>query len=175
MSQSYLTPDFGRHLQANYPRYWIYQIARACQALTMGENTRILAETHSRQILWLEQVLKIDVELGLQRWILKSEALLWFFNEYASCPAAADCFRTYSMVHIPATIVFMGYSYGFFPSYAFQSTRRTLVLSNLIAFVVFSLWPCMPPRLLPRDMGYIDTIHTGGAASAWTTNKVSVS
>lgn len=77
------------------------------------------------------------------------------------------------MVHIPATITFMGYAFAFFPSAAFQSTRRTLVLSNCIAFVVFSLWPCMPPRLLPKDMGYIDTLHVGAAASIWTTNKVS--
>jgi hypothetical protein len=31
----------------------------------------------------------------------------------------------------------------------------------------------MPPRLLPfKEFGYIDTLHTGKAASIWTTNKV---
>ena len=77
------------------------------------------------------------------------------------------------MVHIPATIAFMAYSYRYFAPQIFQSTRRTLVICNCLAFIIFSLWPCMPPRLLPfEEFGYIDTLHTGKAASIWTTNKV---
>jgi len=78
------------------------------------------------------------------------------------------------MVHIPATIAFFAYSYWAFPPSIFQRVRRTLVLCNCIAFIVFTLWPCMPPRLLPfEEYGYVDTLHTGKAASIWTTNKVS--
>lgn len=78
------------------------------------------------------------------------------------------------MVHIPATIAFMGYAYSVFHPQIFQATRRTLVLSNCLAFIIFSSWPCMPPRLLPKDeFGYVDTLHVGKAASIWTTNKVS--
>ena len=81
--------------------------------------------------------------------------------------------RTYAMVHIPATIAFMAYSYRYFQPAVFQSTRRTLVICNCLAFIIFSLWPCMPPRLLPFDeFGYVDTLHAGKAASIWTTNKV---
>lgn len=140
--------------------YWVYQIARACQALTMGEYTRELSEVHSRQILALEQFLHIDVELGLQRFVLQRAWLLTFFN------------KTYAMVHIPATIAFMGYAYRYFQPGIFQSTRRTLVICNCLAFVIFSSWPCMPPRLLDfKEFGYVDTLHTGKAASIWTTNK----
>ena len=78
------------------------------------------------------------------------------------------------MVHIPATISFMAYSYRYFQPQVFQSTRRTLVVCNGIAFILFSLWPCMPPRLLPyNEFGYEDTLHKGKAASIWTTNRVS--
>ena len=78
------------------------------------------------------------------------------------------------MVHIPATIAFMAYSYRYFAPQIFQSTRRTLVICNCLAFLIFSSWPCMPPRLLPfKEFGYVDTLHTGKAASIWTTNKVS--
>jgi hypothetical protein len=77
------------------------------------------------------------------------------------------------MVHIPATIAFMGYAYSVFHPQIFQATRRTLVLSNCLAFIIFSSWPCMPPRLLPKDeFSYVDTLHVGKAASIWTTNKV---
>ncbi|WVQ77536.1 hypothetical protein IAR50_007222 [Cryptococcus sp. DSM 104548] len=140
--------------------YWIYQIARAMQALTMGADFRSLAEKHAREIIAIERWLRIDCELALQRFVMNREWLLVFFN------------KTYAMVHIPATIAFMAYSYRYFSPFVFQSTRRTLVLCNCIAFVVFSSWPCMPPRLLPyAEFGYVDTLHTGKAASIWTTNK----
>lgn len=57
---------------------------------------------------------------------------------------------------------------------------------NLMAFVIFTLWPCMPPRLLSdetvkgptgdiaRSYGFVDTVHGAeGAVSVWTANKVS--
>lgn len=76
------------------------------------------------------------------------------------------------MVHIPATVTFFAYSYYSFHPAVFQRIRRTLVLCNCLAFVIFTLWPCMPPRLLPfEEFGFIDTLHTGKAASIWTTNK----
>lgn len=81
--------------------------------------------------------------------------------------------RTYAMVHIPASILFFAYAFKCFPAPSFQAVRRTLVCCNLIAFIVFSSWPCMPPRLLPAEYGYEDTLHKGKAASIWTTNKVS--
>lgn len=73
------------------------------------------------------------------------------------------------MVHIPATIGYMAYSYYAFPTPIFQRVRRTLVLCNCIAFIIFTLWPCMPPRLLPfEEYGFVDTLHTGKAASIWS-------
>ncbi|KAL7425247.1 hypothetical protein Q5752_000935 [Cryptotrichosporon argae] len=140
--------------------YWIYQLARAAQAVTMGHNTRVLSEAHARVIIALERALHIDCELALQHFVMRFPLLLAFFN------------KTYAMVHIPATIAFMGYSFRFFAPERFQATRRTLVLCNCLAFIIFSSWPCMPPRLLPFDeFGYVDTLHTGKAASIWTTNK----
>ena len=59
----------------------MYQIARAMQALTMGSSTRETSERHGRQILALEKWLYIDIELGLQKLVMRSEGLLWFFNK----------------------------------------------------------------------------------------------
>ncbi|KAI5453982.1 hypothetical protein NCC49_004975 [Naganishia albida] len=140
--------------------YWVYQIARALQALSMGDNTRSLSEAHARTILAIESALGLDIEKALQELVMKSDMILIFFN------------KTYAMVHIPATISYIGYSYWAFPPAVFQRVRRTLVLCNCLAFIIFSSWPCMPPRLLPfEEFGYIDTVHRGEAASIWTTNK----
>lgn len=59
-----------------------------------------------------------------------------------------------------------------------------MAMCNLIAFVVFTLWPCMPPRLLSdpnyngpdapeaKSFGFVDSVHSAtGESSVWTTNK----
>ena len=59
-----------------------------------------------------------------------------------------------------------------------------MAMCNLLAFVVFTLWPCMPPRLLSdpeyngedaaeaKSYGFVDTVHSkSGESSVWTTNK----
>jgi hypothetical protein len=59
-----------------------------------------------------------------------------------------------------------------------------MAVCNLLAFIVFTLWPCMPPRLLPdpdvpgavgkeaRSYGFVDTVHgVSGESSVWTQNK----
>ncbi|KAH9016847.1 hypothetical protein EDB84DRAFT_710198, partial [Lactarius hengduanensis] len=57
------------------------------------------------------------------------------------------------------------------PFRVYAPVRRTMALANLLAFVVFTLWPCMPPRLLPAAYSFVDTVHKHGAGSVWTTNK----
>lgn len=59
-----------------------------------------------------------------------------------------------------------------------------MAMCNLLAFVVFTLWPCMPPRLLSdpgfdgdgaaeaKGFGFVDTVHSSdGQSSVWTTNR----
>jgi hypothetical protein len=66
----------------------------------------------------------------------------------------------------------------------YEARRRTMATCNLLAFVIFTLWPCMPPRLLSdanvpgeigkeaRGYGFVDTVHSeNGESSVWTQNK----
>lgn len=59
-----------------------------------------------------------------------------------------------------------------------------MAVCNLLAFIVFTIWPCMPPRLLSdpsvegpsgdlaRSYGFVDTVHgANGASSVWTQNR----
>jgi hypothetical protein len=138
----------------------IYQIARAVSALTLVEETTALARRHGIQVLELESRLGLRVELAVQHWVMRSPFAIDLLN------------KIYSYVHIPATIAFMVYFYKYAPPPAFRRVRRTLVCCNLLAFVVFTAWPCMPPRLLPSErFGFVDTVHAHKHASAWTTNK----
>ena len=117
---------------------------------------------------------------------------------------------TYSYVHIPATILFLivlyyititststaaslhpsiGLGNNLTPSLSgsalYQARRRTLATANLVAFIIFTTWPLMPPRLLSdttvtgpsgekaRAFGFQDTVHrtSKDGGSIWTTNK----
>lgn len=64
-----------------FGRYWIYQVARAIQALTMGADFRVLAEKHAKEIIAIERWLHIDCELSLQKFVMKTDWLLIFFNK----------------------------------------------------------------------------------------------
>ncbi|KAI1344253.1 integral membrane protein [Xylariaceae sp. FL0016] len=76
--------------------------------------------------------------------------------------------RVYALIHIPGTAGFIAYYYATSPTHRrFCIARRTLSLANFVAFFVFSLYPCMPPRLLPKEYGFVDTVEAEDATSVW--------
>lgn len=161
----------------------------------MVEGTVNVARRHALQIIELEQRLHIFLELDVQHWFLKHPFLLHWTN------------RIYSFIHIPGTILFLVWLFyytstqgrvdlplhykssnevdgSFAGPKLYAARRRTMAVCNLIAFVVFTLWPCMPPRLLSdpevpgpvgnkaRSFGFVDTVHGAeGESSVWTQNK----
>lgn len=168
--------------------YWVYQLGRAFTALTLVQGTVHTARAHALQLIDLEKRLKILWEPAIQHFFIQYPALMHWIN------------RTYSFIHIPATILFLIWLYYatitskqatamledfLAPGAAlYQARRRTMAACNLLAFVVFTAWPCMPPRLLSdptyngpraeeaRSYGFIDTVHgPEGESSVWTTNK----
>lgn len=168
--------------------YWVYQLGRAFTALTLNQGTVLTAREHALQLIRLEQRLGIFWEPEIQRWFLQYPFLMHWIN------------RIYSFIHIPGTILFLIWLYyltitaeslafslngaNSAGSGLYQSRRRTMAMCNLLAFVVFTLWPCMPPRLLSdptynglqaylaKSFGFVDTVHgPEGESSVWTTNK----
>ncbi|KAG9252299.1 PAP2 superfamily-domain-containing protein [Emericellopsis atlantica] len=171
--------------------YWVYQVGRAFTALTLVEGTVDVARRHALQLIHLEQRLHIFWEIGFQQWFLEHPTLLHWIN------------RTYSFIHIPGTIFFLVILYYLTTTRKrrvmsgrvnsdnvsagpalYEARRRTMAMCNLIAFVIFTLWPCMPPRLLSdpnykgenaeeaKSFGFVDTVHSKtGESSVWTTNK----
>jgi len=74
--------------------------------------------------------------------------------------------------HIVLGVVFLVYCYTFLPRWRYHNIRRTIAMENVIAFVIITVWRCMPPRLLPEEYGFIDVLHSGNnGGSAWTQNK----
>lgn len=46
-----------------------------------------------------------------------------------------------------------------------------MTLTNFLAFATFTLYPTMPPRLLPSEYGFHDTVRHDNAQSVWQTGK----
>lgn len=46
-----------------------------------------------------------------------------------------------------------------------------MTLTNLLAFLTFIFYPCMPPRLLPAEYGFLDTVRHDNAQSVWMSGK----
>lgn len=166
-------------------------MGRAFTALTLVEGTVNVARKHALQVIHLEQQLHIFWEVPIQQWFLGHETLMHWIN------------RIYSFIHIPGTILFLVVLFYLTTTRKrrviagriasdnvaagpalYEARRRTMAVCNLLAFVVFTLWPCMPPRLLSdptykgdnaaesKSFGFVDTVHSSsGESSVWTTNK----
>lgn len=46
-----------------------------------------------------------------------------------------------------------------------------MTLCNWLAFIIFTIFPCMPPRLLPKEYGFVDTVRHDNAESVWMGGK----
>ncbi|KAK0628378.1 PAP2 superfamily-domain-containing protein [Bombardia bombarda] len=179
--------------------YWVYQLGRAFTAVTLQESTVDTAREHALQVIHLEQYLGVFYELDVQALFIQDHDLMRWIN------------RIYSFIHIPGSILFLiilfyvtttqpqrlQANHGDLASQKhwkapvsqfgpdlFEKRRRTMAMCNLLAFIVFTFWPCMPPRLLSdptymgehaeeaKSFGFVDTVHgKDGDSSVWTTNK----
>ncbi|KAI9815553.1 MAG: hypothetical protein M1827_002687 [Pycnora praestabilis] len=90
----------------------------------------------------------------------------WFM--YGHQDALTVLNRAYALIHIPGTVGFIAWYYYVAPSHpTFAVVRRTMTLTNLFAFLTFTLYPCMPPRLLPEEYGFVDSVRHDDAQSIW--------
>lgn len=46
-----------------------------------------------------------------------------------------------------------------------------MTLTNFLAFSIFIFYPCMPPRLLPPEYGFLDSVRHDDAQSVWMSGK----
>ena len=165
----------------------VYQLGRAVTAVTLQRDTVDVARQHALQLILIEQRLHIFFESEIQAFFLGYPILI-------------------KQLHIPGTIFFLVYLYWFCitrhrithqpeehvgqiaPSPSspliYEARLCTTAMCNLLAFVIFTLWSCMPPRLLSdplvpgelgdlsRSFGFVDTTHSKeGTSSVWTQNK----
>ncbi len=154
----------ARATHARRTRWWveILVIVWLCwvyDAITNLAPLRLHAALgHGEGVLALERTLGIDPELSLDRWLASHHTLALAVSDY------------YDNAHFVVTLGLLAWLW-WRRADIYKPLRNTLVLVNLIAFAVFSLYPVAPPRMLTQD-GFSDVVASTHAFGSWHTGAL---
>lgn len=123
-------------------------LAFVYDAITNLAHLRLHAAlANARGVLDLEQTLHIDPEHALDRWVAGHHTLGTVLSAY------------YDNAHWGLTLALLGWLW--WRRYdLYRPLRNSLVLVNLLAFIVFWRYPVAPPRMLA---GFTDVISSNSA------------
>ncbi len=130
---------------------WVYDAINNLAPLRLHA-----ALTHARHVLELEQTLHIDPEHALDRWLAGHHTLGLIVSDY------------YDNAHFIVTLGLLGFMW-WRRSDIYRRMRSTLVIVNLLGFLVFWLYPVAPPRML---RGFTDVVAATGAIGSWHTGSL---
>jgi hypothetical protein len=130
---------------------WVYDAVNNLAPLRLST-----ALAHSRSILSLEQSLGIDPEHALDSWLAGHHTLGLLLSDY------------YDNAHFIVTLSLLGWLW-WRRADLYRPLRNSLLLVNLLAFVVFWLYPVAPPRMLP---GFTDVVSATHAFGSWHTGAL---
>jgi hypothetical protein len=130
---------------------WVYDATTDLAPLRLN-----LALAHARGVLHLERTLHLDPELSLDRWLAGHHTLGLILSDY------------YDNAHFIVTLGVLGYLWWGRPD-LYRPLRNALVLTNVLAFIVFWRYPVAPPRMLH---GFTDVVAASGAFGSWHTGSL---
>ena len=143
-------------------RWWVEALAIAwlCwlyDAITNLAPLRVhLALAHAQGVLDLERSLHIDPERALDGWLAAHRTLGLVVSDY------------YDNAHFIVTLGLLGWLW-WRRSDVYRPLRNSLVLVNLIGFLVFWRYPVAPPRMLK---GFTDVVASTHAIGSWHTGAL---
>lgn len=133
---------------------WIYD------AITNLAPLRLHAAlANGQSLLSLEQSLRIAPERTLDHWLAGHHTLGLLISDY------------YDNAHFVVTLGLLGWLW-WRRADIYRPLRNSLVLVNLLAFVVFWRFPVAPPRMLP---GFVDVVASTHAIGSWHTGALASS
>lgn len=103
-----------------------------------------LAVAHGLTILHAENGVDLHLERISNAWLTTHHVLSQLAAGY------------YQYTHVTAALIVLAAAWIWRPD-AYPRARNALVLTNVVALVVFAVYPTAPPRLLPTA-GYIDSV-----------------
>jgi hypothetical protein len=154
-----LAPEPVAPARARRPRLWweallIIWLAWAYDAISNLTPLRPVAPySHAESVLRLEQLLHLDPELALNRWLAPHLTLGWWAGNY------------YDIAHFVVTFGMIGWLWWRRPE-LYRPLRTGLALINVLGFIIFWRYPMAPPRLTPGQH-YVDVVATTHAYGSW--------
>jgi hypothetical protein len=124
---------------------WVYE------ALTNFAPLRLhVAVAHAEGLLHAEQALHLDPEHALDTWLAGQHTLGVILSDY------------YDNAHFVVTFGLLGWLW-WRRADIYRPLRNSLVLVNLLAFIVFWLYPVAPPRMLAGFIDIVESSHAFGS------------
>ena len=118
--------------------------------------SRAQAFTNARRIIHLERWVGLFHEAGIQHRFLSARWLIRLCDDY------------YGTVHFAVTIFVLVLLFFWFPT-KYRTWRNSLALITALALLGFYFFPLEPPRLLPTNYGFVDTLAKIGGL--WNFNS----
>jgi len=125
---------------------WVYDATTNLAPLRLQA-----ALAHGRGILSFEQSLGISPERSLDTWLAAHPTLGLILSDY------------YDNAHFIVTLGLLGWLW-WARADIYRPLRNALVLTNVLAFIVFWRYPVAPPRMLK---GFTDIVASTGAIGSW--------
>jgi hypothetical protein len=124
---------------------WVYE------AITNFAPLRLhVAVAHAEGLLHAEQALHLDPEHTLDSWLAGQHTLGVILSNY------------YDNAHFVVTLGLFGWLW-WRRADIYRPLRNSLVLVNLLAFIVFWLYPVAPPRMLAGFTDVVESTHAFGS------------
>lgn len=107
------------------------------------------AFTNAKRIIGVEQFFGLFQERRIQQWFLHSHLIVQVLDDF------------YGSAHFVITLAVLIWLFRRQRD-QYSLWRNTLAITTGLALIGFALFPLMPPRLLPTDYHFADTLRTVG-------------
>ena len=107
------------------------------------------ARTNANRIISLERHLSAFHEATIQHWFLGDREFIRLCDDF------------YGSAHFVAVVAVLLVLFFWYPS-RYRLMRNTLALTTGLALVGFFFFPLLPPRLLPAQYHFVDTLQVIG-------------
>jgi hypothetical protein len=132
---------------------WLYDAVSNLSPLRLRT-----ALAHADSILHFENVWHLNPELTVNAWAAAHRAIALPMADF------------YDTAHFVVTLSVVAWLWWRHPA-LYRPLRNTLVLINVIGFLVFWAYPLAPPRMLPAA-GFVDVVAVTHAWGSWRTSAM---
>lgn len=138
--------------------YGVYSAIRDVHG--SAQNSAVSAFRNARRVIGAERWLGIFDEQRVQHGFLRWNPLIEVLND------------VYNTTHFVIPLVLLVVLYRGVPR-EYRLWRNALAITTALALVGFTVFPVMPPRLLPSGYHFVDTLKTVGGLWSFDSGPVS--